>query len=110
MSGAKTMVWDEIREQLLSDPTVKAEYELLAGEFSLAGRLIALRKATGKSQREFAQMVGMKQPQLARLESGQQVPKLDTLRKIAAGAGYTVELHFVPGEPKSLPEVVPFVT
>jgi transcriptional regulator with XRE-family HTH domain len=54
-----------------------------------------LRKASGLSQREFATLVGMKQPQLARIESGKQSPKLENIVKLAAGAGYNVELHFV---------------
>jgi transcriptional regulator with XRE-family HTH domain len=37
----------------------------------------------------------MKQPQLARIESGKQSPKLETIVKLATGAGYKVELHFV---------------
>ncbi|BAZ30464.1 hypothetical protein NIES4074_29240 [Cylindrospermum sp. NIES-4074] len=42
--------------------------------------------------------IGIKQPQLARIESGKQIPKLETLTKLAAGAGYAVEIHFVPVE------------
>lgn len=40
--------------------------------------------------------MGIKQPQLARIESGKQVPRLDTLVKLAAGAGYTLEVNFIP--------------
>ncbi|NEO66429.1 MAG: helix-turn-helix transcriptional regulator, partial [Moorea sp. SIO4G2] len=48
------------------------------------------------TQREFAQRLGMKQSQLARIESGKQVPKLQTLAKLAASAGYAIELKFTP--------------
>lgn len=99
---SKTITWNEIRDDILSDPIVKAEYETLEPEFSLARQMIALRKASGLSQREFAARVGIKQPQLARLESGKQLPKLETLRKVAEGAGYAVELRFVPRKVKTL--------
>jgi DNA-binding XRE family transcriptional regulator len=107
MSEPNTIAWDEIREQVLSEPAVRAEYEALAAEFTLARQLIALRQSSGLTQREFAQRVGIKQPQLARLESGKQLPKLDTLQKLAAGAGYTVEVRFVPSDPERLQEVEP---
>ena len=40
----------------------------------------------------------MKQSQLARIESGKQTPKLKTLAKLAAAAGYEVEVNLVPVE------------
>jgi transcriptional regulator with XRE-family HTH domain len=90
-----TIPWDDIRAKLLADPAVKAEYEVLKDEFNIASQLIALRSITGLTQREFAQVVGMKQSQLARIESGKQIPKLETLAKLAASAGYAVEVHFI---------------
>lgn len=107
MSQPKTIAWDDIREEALANPEVKAEYEVLQAEFNLARQMIALRRASGLSQRDFAERVGIKQPQLVRLESGKQMPKLDTLQKLAVGAGYTVEVHFVPSDPQSLPPVAP---
>ena len=52
------------------------------------------------NQRDFAAKVGMKQSQLARIESGKQIPKLKTLAKIAAIAGYEVEVNLIPSEEK----------
>jgi transcriptional regulator with XRE-family HTH domain len=102
-----TISWDSIRAEVLADPAVKAEYDALETEFNLAQQIIALRKASGLSQREFAELVGIKQPQLARIESGKQVPKLETLTKLASGAGYAVEIHFVPMKDKQVPKVEP---
>jgi DNA-binding XRE family transcriptional regulator len=82
--------WNDIRQQVLDNPEVQAEYDALEEEFKLARQIIFLRKASGLSQREFATLVGMKQPQLARIESGKQSPKLETIVKLAAGAGYEV--------------------
>lgn len=100
---ANTISWDSIRADVLADPTVKAEYDVLEAEFSTASLLIALRSASGLTQREFAKRVGMKQSQLARIESGKQVPKLETLAKLAAGAGYSIEVHFIPAKGKKTP-------
>ena len=102
-----TISWDSIRDQVLADPDVKAEYDALEAEFNLVRQVIALRKASGLSQREFARRIGIKQPQLARIESGKQIPKLETLTKLAAGAGYTLEVHFVAPKGKRYPKIEP---
>jgi transcriptional regulator with XRE-family HTH domain len=39
---------------------------------------------------------GIKQPQLARLETGKQLPQLDTLATLAAQAGYNLQMELCP--------------
>lgn len=95
---ADTITWNYVRNEALSDPEVKAEYDALSPEFKLAKTVITLRDQVGLTQREFAAKVGMKQSQLARIETGKQKPKLMTLAKLAAGAGYRVEVNLVPME------------
>ena len=90
------MKWKKVREELLNEPTVKELYDELEPEFSVARQLIALRKTTGLNQREFSKKAGIQQPQLARIESAKQAPKLDTLAKLAATADCSVEVRFVP--------------
>jgi DNA-binding XRE family transcriptional regulator len=103
MTTTNTIAWDDIRSEVLNDPEVQLEYDALAAEFNVARHIIALRKASGLNQRDFADRVGIKQPQLARIESGKQIPKLETLMKLAAGAGYTLEVHFVPADQNPVP-------
>lgn len=93
---ANTITWNYFRDETLSDPGVKAESNALSPEFELAKAVITLRDNAGLTQREFAARVGMKQSQLARIETGRQTPKLITLAKLAAGAGYRVEVNLIP--------------
>jgi DNA-binding XRE family transcriptional regulator len=95
---ANTITWDSVRDEILADPELLAEYNALSPEFELVRTVITLREGIGLTQREFAAKVGMKQSQLARIESGKQTPKLSTLAKLAAAAGYEVEINFVPIE------------
>jgi transcriptional regulator with XRE-family HTH domain len=62
-------------------------YQELAPRFAVVRQLIAQREQHGWSQRELADRAGMKQPQLARLETGQVEPKLDTLERLAKAVG-----------------------
>jgi transcriptional regulator with XRE-family HTH domain len=93
---AKTIKLSEIRAKALANPKVKAEYEALKDEFQMARLLILMRKASGLTQQELADLTGIKQPQLARLETGRHLPRLDTLATLAAQAGYELQIEFVP--------------
>lgn len=90
------MTLDTLRKKLLSDPKVKAHYDNLKPEFDIAKELISMRQRLGLTQRGLAEKAGIKQPQLARIESGKQSPRLDTLMSIAASVGYSVEIRLVP--------------
>ena len=49
----------------------------------------------------------MKQSQIARIESGKQIPKLETIARLAAAAGYRVEVYLVPIEKGVETEIKP---
>jgi DNA-binding XRE family transcriptional regulator len=93
---AKTIPLSEVVAKSLTNPSVKAEYEALREEFQIAQLIIDMRKAAKLTQQELAKLSGIKQPQLARLETGGQLPRLDTLANLAKEAGYSVEIHLIP--------------
>jgi len=90
--------WREVRDIFLADPDVQQAYQDLAPRFSVVRQLIALREQHGWTQRELADRAGMKPPQLARLETGQVEPKLDTLQRLAEAMGCRVRVSFEPAE------------
>lgn len=65
-------------------------------EFALVGKMIEARESKGLTQKQLADLVGMKQPAIARLESLKAVPRVDTLIKILSPLGYTIKI--VPKE------------
>ena len=75
-----------------------AERGQIQFEIELIGKVIEARKEKGLSQRDLAELSGVKQPAIARLESMQATPKIDTLLKILQPLGYT--LTVVPIEVK----------
>lgn len=62
----------------------------------IAKEILNLRNQLGLTQRQFSEKVGIKQPQLARIETGKQLARLDTLEIIAEKCGYSVEVKLVP--------------
>ncbi len=75
------------------DPTQKAKVDF---EVELIGKLIEVRETKGLSQKELADLAGLKQPAIARIESMKTTPQIDTLFKILQPLGYT--LAVVPAD------------
>lgn len=76
-----------------------AERNRIEFEADLIGKLIETREEKGLSQRGLAELLGMKQPQIARLESMKSSPQLDTLFKVLTPLGYTLSITPMNPEP-----------
>jgi ribosome-binding protein aMBF1 (putative translation factor) len=78
----------------MSDETrvSQAEREQINFQVALIGKMIEAREQKGMSQRQLAELSGVKQPAIARLESMKATPQIDTLFKILAPLGYTLSI------------------
>lgn len=70
----------------------EAERAQIKFETALIGKVIEAREAKGLSQRELAEISGVKQPAIARLESMRSTPQIDTLFKVLSPLGYTLSI------------------
>ena len=86
--------WDEVRDQLFT-PEEIAESDL---RVALMGELIRARQEKGISQKKLEKLSGVKQPVIARMETGKTSPQLDTVMKVLYALGKT--LAIVPLENK----------
>jgi len=86
-------VIDTFSDYMNDDTRVSpVERERINFEISLIGKMIEAREAKGLSQRELAEISGVKQPAIARLESLKATPQIDTLFKVLHPLGYTIEI------------------
>lgn len=69
-----------------------AEREQINFQVALIGKMIEAREEKGLSQRELAELSGVKQPAIARVENMKSTPQIDTLFKILAPLGYTLSI------------------
>lgn len=90
------MDWKEHRKRLLKDPEFRKEYEALEPEHRLASALIRLRLARGLTQEELARLMKTKQESIARMESGNSLPSLTTVRKAAEALDADIEINLRP--------------
>ena len=84
-----------IAEQLRTDFEFRAEWERTALARAIAVAIVRYRGEHDLSQRELGQRLGMKQPQVARLELGEVNPSMETLMRLSAALGieFTIDVR-----------------
>jgi ribosome-binding protein aMBF1 (putative translation factor) len=74
---------DEVRARDMQDAEYRRAYERTRLANDIAIKVLQYRQANRLSQRELAALLGMRQPNIARLESGDHAPSLETLSRLA---------------------------
>ena len=87
-----------IAEQLRRDPEFRAEWERTALARAVAVAIVRYRSEHEFSQRELAERLGMKQPQVARLELGEVNPGMETLMRVSGQLGIEFTIDVRPAE------------
>lgn len=93
MSTASLKVRD-LAKEWLKDPELKAEYDALQDEFTLAAALIEARSLAAMTQEQVAAAMGTTQAAIARLESGRSLPSTRTLKRFADATGLKLRIGF----------------
>ncbi|MBE5888210.1 MAG: helix-turn-helix domain-containing protein [Lachnospiraceae bacterium] len=87
--------WDEFRKEL--DITPEDENQIRF-EKELILTMIKIREEKGLTQAQLAQMCGVKQPVIARMETATHSPRIDSLLKVLTQLGYTLKIVPVEAE------------
>lgn len=86
---------DFLNEQL-QDTEFREEYEALQPEHAIIQAIIDARKQSGLTQKELAEITGIAQGDISKLENGNANPSIRTLQRLATGMGMQMKLEFVP--------------
>jgi ribosome-binding protein aMBF1 (putative translation factor) len=90
-----------ISEQLRVDPEFRAEWERTESARAAAVAMVRYQADHDLSQRELGDRLGMKQPELTRLELGEDSPSTETVMRLSARLG--IELTIVVRGPDDVP-------
>jgi DNA-binding XRE family transcriptional regulator len=80
-----------VAEEQLADPSFRAEWQRLAPAREFAATLLRYRADHKLSQRALAEKLGVSQPRVVKLESGEHNPEIDTI----INAVRRLEIEFV---------------
>lgn len=86
----------ETLNQQLQDPEFRAEWEALEPERQIIRAILEGREEKDLTQKQLAQITGINQADISRLENGTGNPSIRTLKRLAAGLGMTLKLEFIP--------------
>jgi transcriptional regulator with XRE-family HTH domain len=87
-----------IAEESVRDPEFAQEWERTAVARLVAAQLIEYRADHKLSQKKLGELIGMKQPYITRLESGEHNPDIETLIKISRALGIEFLIDIAPRE------------
>lgn len=75
--------WAEVKERLMKNPEVIKELESNEVEYKIIKEIIHARIEKKITQKQLAELVGTRQSNISRLESGDYNPSLGLLKKVA---------------------------
>ena len=85
----------DLKEKMLANPDVAAEYERLGPVYALVGAMVEARHAAGLTQSEIAAKIGTTQSAIARLENAHHMPSLEMVTRYAAAVGRKLDVRLV---------------
>ena len=91
---------DEVLQEQLQDPAFREEWERTALARAVATRVVAYRVEHGLSQASLARQLGVSQPLVARLETGEHEPTFSTLTRLSRKLGMEFHIDITPTELK----------
>jgi ribosome-binding protein aMBF1 (putative translation factor) len=94
LSDLKSSV--QIAADELHDPEVAAELERTSVAEQVALLVTSYRVEHGLTQTGLAELLGMHQPAIARLEAGSHEPSLATLARLSSALGISLDVHIAP--------------
>jgi len=84
----------DLHNAWMHEPAYQAAYEELEHEFALARALTEARTKAGLTQQQVAERMHTTQSVVARLESGQINPSIQTLERFAKATGTRLRIMF----------------
>ena len=78
--------WEEVRNEIFTPEEIR-ESDL---RVAIIGEMVKARQEKGISQKKLEELSGVKQPIMARMETGKTSPRLDTVLKVLGALGKTL--------------------
>jgi DNA-binding XRE family transcriptional regulator len=89
-----------VAEEQLAAPSFRAEWQRLAPAREFAATLLRYRTEHKMSQRALAERLGVSQPRIVKLESGEHNPEVDTIINAVRRLGIEFVLDVSPADRK----------
>ena len=82
----------------MKDPKFREEWEKLEPEYQIMLALAKARRDSHMTQVELAEMTGIHQSDISKLENGSGNPSIKTLSRLSAALGLQLKIELIPKE------------
>ncbi|MDR2542420.1 MAG: helix-turn-helix transcriptional regulator [Treponema sp.] len=89
------MNWNKAKKIILKNDEVRNELKKNEAEYKIIEEIIMARKEKNLTQKDLAGLIGTRQSNISRLESGNYNPSLDFLQKIASAMDKRLDVRIV---------------
>ncbi|MFA6729483.1 MAG: helix-turn-helix transcriptional regulator [Eubacteriales bacterium] len=90
----------ETLNEQMKNPEFKKEWDALEPEYQIIKAMLDSRAEKSLTQKQLADVTGIPQADISRLENGNANPSLKTLQRLADGMGMKLKLEFIPTNAK----------
>ncbi len=88
--------YKDILNERLKDEGFRKEYENLTPEYEVIKAVLSARKSADMTQKELAEVSGVAQSDISKLENGNSNPTIKMLQRLADGMNMHLKVEFVP--------------
>ena len=89
------MEWSKAKEIICKNKEVQNELKMNEAEYKIIEEIITARREKNLTQKGLAELIGTRQSNISRLESGNYNPSLYFLQKIAIAMGKKLEVKIL---------------
>ena len=89
------MKWSKAKKIILENKEVQKELRINEAEYRIIEEIIMARRERNLTQKDLAALIGTRQSNISRLESGTYNPSLGFLQKVASAMGKKLEVRIL---------------
>lgn len=86
----------DFMEQQMQDQEFVKEYEAIQPEMNVIRALVDARISKNLTQKELAELTGINQADISKMENGTRNPSVNMLKRLAEGMDMVLKIEFVP--------------
>lgn len=86
--------FDKFFETQMKNPEFREEWERLEPQYQIIQAILDARNKYGLTQKDLAEITGIGQADISRLENGSANPSINTLYRLAKGLGMKLKIMF----------------
>ena len=87
---------DNMLAEQMKNEDFREEYQAIQPEMDVIRAIVDARTSKNLTQKELAELTGINQADISKLENGTRNPSVNLLKRLADGMGMALKIEFVP--------------